>query len=86
MDCKGLIENLKTHEMERKDREERDTKKQKSLAFKCSSSDNEDLDHEEDDEEKLSLLVKNIRRMFYKSGRLNSYRKGRKQGKEERKK
>ena len=31
MDFMGLIENLKTHEIERKDREERDTKKKKTL-------------------------------------------------------
>jgi len=32
MDFMGLVKNLKAHEMERKDREERDTKKKKSIA------------------------------------------------------
>ena len=34
---------------------------------------------------KLSLLVKNVRRMFYKIGKFNNYRKERRQGKDERK-
>ena len=35
--------------------------------------------------EELSLLVKNVKRMFYKRGRFSTYRKGSRQGKEERK-
>ena len=70
MDFTGLIKNLKTHEMEYKDIEKQDTKKKKNIAFRCFSSDNEDLDHEDDDNEELSLLIKNVRRM---RGKFNSY-------------
>ena len=52
--------------------------KKKNIAFKSFqilSDDNEDIDNEEDDDEELSLLVKNVRRMFHKSERFNNYRK-----------
>jgi len=59
----GLIGNLKTHEMERKAREEKAPQKKKTLAFKSTPlNSNEDEDDQEDDED-LSLLVKNVRRM-----------------------
>ena len=49
MDFMGLIENLKTHEMERQVREDKALPKMKSIAFKYSSSNNnEDLGHEEE--------------------------------------
>ena len=49
----SLIGNLKTHEMEKKAREEAVPQKKKSIAFKSSSS---NFDDEENDEE-LSLFV-----------------------------
>ena len=69
MNFMGLIGNLKTHEMERKDREGKIPSKKKNVAFKSTpilSDDNEDRDNEEEDDEELSLLVKNVRRMFHK--------------------
>ena len=83
----GLIGNLKTHEMERKVREDKVLPKKKNVAFKSTpilSDDNEDHDNEEEDDEELSLLVKNVRRIFHKRERFNNYRKGRRQSKEKR--
>ena len=65
MELIGLIENIKTHEMERKAREEMAPPKKKAIAFKSSSYSDED-DEEEDDED-LSLLVRNIWRMYNKA-------------------
>ena len=62
----GLIGNLKTHEMERKAREEMAPLKKKAIAFKSSSSFSDEDDEEEDDED-LSLLVKNVWRMYNKA-------------------
>ena len=67
MDFMRLIGNLKIHEMKRKVREDKVLPKKKNVAFKSSpilSDDNEDLNNEEKDDEELSLLVKNIRRIF----------------------
>jgi len=56
--------------------------KKKNVAFKSTSilsNDNEDIDSDDhDDDEELSLLVKNVRRMFHKRGRFHNYRQGRK--------
>ena len=59
IDFMGLISNLKTHEMERKLREDKVLPKKKNIAFKSFqvlSDDNEDIDNEEDDNEELSPL------------------------------
>ena len=61
-----LIGNLKTHEMERKTREEMAPLKKKVIAFKSSSTYSDEVDEEEDDED-LSLLAKNVRRMYNKA-------------------
>ena len=58
----GLIGNLKTHEMERKAREEMAPQKNKVTAFKSTPIISDDDDEEENDEE-FSLLVKNVGRM-----------------------
>ena len=87
IDFMGLIGNLKTHEIERKVREDKLLPKKKNVAFKSIlilSDDNEDIDNEEDDDEELSFFIKNVKRMFYKRGRFNNYRKERKQDKDER--
>ena len=55
MDIISLIGNLKTHEMEKKAREEAAPTKKKSIAFKSSSTLEDDEEDEEEDEE-LSLL------------------------------
>ena len=65
MELISLIGNLKTHEMERKVREEMAPQKKKMIAFKSTPTIS-DNDEEEDDED-LSLLVKNVRRMYNKA-------------------
>ena len=80
MDLISLIRNLKTHEMEKKTREEAVSQKKKSIAFKSSSIIDDDEEDEEDEEE-LSLLVRNVKRM-YRKNKLNFRRKL--EGKEER--
>ena len=75
-----LTGNLKTHEIERKVREDKVLPKKKNVAFNSTtilSDDNEDIDSEENDDEELSLLIKNVKRMFHKRGRFNTCRKGR---------
>ena len=66
MELIGLIGNLKTHEMERKTREEMAPSKKKTITFKSQSTYSDEDDEEEDDEE-LSLLVKIVRRMYNKA-------------------
>ena len=66
MELIGLIGNLKTHEMERKAREEMAPSKKKTIAFKSQSS-YSDEDNEEENDEELSLLVKNVQRMYNKA-------------------
>ena len=66
MDLISLIGNLKTHEMEKKAREEAAPSKKKSIAFKSSSTLDDDEEDEEEDEE-LSLLVRNVKRMYRKN-------------------
>jgi len=57
------IGNLKTHEMKRKDREEKAPQKKKTLTFKSTLT----IYGEEEDDEDLSLLLKNVRRMYQKA-------------------
>ena len=80
MELISLIRNFKTHEMEKKAREEAVPQKKKSIAFKSASTNYDDEEDEEDDEE-LSLLVRNVKRI-YRKNKLN-YRK-RWEGKEKR--
>jgi len=62
----GLIGNLKTHEMERKAREETVPQKKKTIAFKSTPTISDDDDEEEDDED-FSLLVRNVKRIYNKA-------------------
>ena len=82
MELIDLIENLKTHEMKRKVREERAPKKKKTLTFKSTPTISDNEDDDQKDDEDLSLLVKNVRRMYYKA-KFNNRRRW--QGKEEKK-
>ena len=66
MELISLIDKLKTHEMERKTREEIAPQKKKTVAFKFTPTISDEDDEEEDDED-LSLLVKNVRRMYNKA-------------------
>jgi len=63
----GLIGNLKTHEMERKTREEKASQKKKTFAFKSTPTISDDEDDDQDDDEDLSLLMKNVRRIYNKT-------------------
>ena len=81
MELISLIENLKTHEIEKKTREETVPQKNKSIAFKSTSNISDDEEDEENDEE-LSLLVRNVKRMYHKK-KLNHRRRW--EGKEEKK-
>jgi len=60
MELIGLIENLKTHEMKRKDREKAQWKK-KILTFKSTATISDDKEDDQEDNENFSLLVKNVR-------------------------
>ena len=62
MELIGLIGNLKTHEIEKKAREEMVPQKKKTIAFKSppAISDDEEEEEEDDDDEELSLLVRNV--------------------------
>ena len=66
MELIGRSRNLKTHKMERKAREEMAPQTKKTIAFKSTPTISDDNGEEEDDEE-LSLLVKNVRRMYNKA-------------------
>ena len=54
MELIGLIGNLKTHEMERKVREEMAPQKKKMIAFKSTPTISDDDDEEEKDEDSPS--------------------------------
>ena len=81
MELISLIGNLKTHEMEKKAREKTVPQKNKSIAFKSTSTNYDDEEDEEDDEE-LYLLMRNVKRM-YRKNKLNYRRRW--EGKEEKK-
>ena len=82
IELNDLIGNLKTHEMKRKTREEKVPQKKKTLAFKSTPTISDDEIDDQEDDEDLSLLVKNVRRMYYKA-KFNNRRRW--QGKEEKK-
>ena len=87
MDFSEFIKNLKTHEMERNNMEEREPQKKKSIAFKATPSfqeDDEDMDEEDEDE--FAMVVRKVGKMFCKQGKMSNYRRGRLQGKGERRK
>jgi len=77
----NLIGNLKIHEMEMKAREETAPQKKKTIAFKFTPTIFDD-DEEEEDDKDLSLLVRNVRRMYNKE-KINNRRQW--QEKEEKK-
>ena len=74
MEVIDLIGNLKTHEIERKEREEKAPLKKKSLAFKSTPTISDDEDDDQEDDEDLSFLVKNVRRM-YNNAKFNNRRR-----------
>ena len=79
MELIGLIGNFKTHEMEMKAREKMAPQKKKTIAFKSTPTISDDEEEKEDDED-LSLIARNVRRMYNKA-KINHRRRW--QGKEE---
>ena len=67
MEFIGLIENLKSHEIKRKAREEKAPQKKKTLTFKFTPTIFDDEDDDQEDYEDLSLPAKNVRRMYNKA-------------------
>jgi len=86
MDFSGLIGNLKTNEMEMKVREERETLKKKVIAFKATPSSFVEEDSSEDSDEDFAMVIRKVGKMFYKKGRQSNFRRGRHQGRFEKKK
>ena len=84
MDFSRFIENLKTHEMKMKVREERETPKKKAIIFKTTLS-TIDEDSSKDGDEDFAMLIRNVGKMFYKKGRQRNFRRGRPQGRFENK-
>jgi len=82
MELIGLIGNLRTHEMERKVREEMAPQKKKTITFKSTPTISDNDDEQEEEDEGLFLLVRNVRRMYNKA-KFNNRRQW--QGKEENK-
>ena len=66
MEFIGLIRNLKTHEIEKKVREDIVPQKKKLITFKSTLTISDD-DDEEDDDKEFSLLLKNVKRMYNKA-------------------
>ena len=79
MELIGLIGNLKTHKM-KKVREEKASQKKKVFAFKSTPTIFDEEENQKDDED-LSLMMKNVRRMYNKA----KFENRRWQGKEEKK-
>jgi len=86
MDFLGFIENLKTHEMEMKVREERETQKKKAIAFKATPSTIDEEDSSKDEDEDFAMLIRRVGKIFYTKGRQINFRRGRPQERFEEKK
>ena len=85
MDFSGFIENLKTHEMEMKVREEREAPKKKAIAFKATLTIHDEDDSSEDCDEDFAMLIRKVGKMFYKKVRQSNFRRGKPQGRYEKK-
>jgi len=85
MDFFGFIENLKTHEMKIKVREERETPKKKAIAFKATPSTIDEEESSKNSDEIFAMLIRRVGKMFYKKERQSNFRRGRPQGRFEKK-
>ena len=85
MDFSDFIDNLKTHEMKIKVREERETPKKKALGFKATPYSYDEEDSSEDYDEDFAMLIKKVGKMFYKKGTQSNFRRERPQGRFEKK-
>ena len=73
MDFSSSIRNLKTHEMEMKVREERETAKKKATTFKATPSSFDEEESSEDGDEDFAMLIRKVDNMFYKMGRQSNF-------------
>ena len=64
MDFSSFIGNLKTHEMEMKVREERETPKKKAIAFKATPSSFDEEESLEDSDKDFAMLITKVRKCF----------------------
>ena len=78
MEFSEFIENLKTHKIGMKIREERKPQKKKSIAFKATPTIvEEDESIDERGEEDFAIFIRKIGKMFYKKGRMSNFRRTR---------
>jgi len=80
-----FIGNLKTHEMKIKVRKERETPKKKARAFKATPSSFDEEESSEDGDENFVMLIRKVGKIFFKKGRESNFRRGRHQGRFEKK-
>ena len=69
IDFSGFIENLKAHEMEMKVQEEREAQKEKIITFITSPP----IPKDDDFIDEFSMLMRKVRKMFYKKGRMSNF-------------
>ena len=86
VDFSGFIGILKTHKMEMKVREERETPEKKVIAFKAIPSSFDEEESSEDGGEDFAMLIKKVVKMFYKKERQSNFWRGKHQGRFEKKK
>ena len=67
-------------------REEREAPKKKAISFKATPSSFDEDESSEDDDEDFAMLIRKVGKMFYKKGRHSNFRRGRPQGRLEKKK
>ena len=85
MDFFGFIGNLKTHKIEMKMREERETSKKKAIAFKATHSTIDEKDSSKDGDEDFAMLIRKVGKIFYKKERQSNFRREKYQGRFEKK-
>ena len=66
-------------------REEREAPKKKAIAFKATPSSFSEEESSEDYDEDFAMLIRKVGKMFYKKGRQSNFRRGRPQGRLEKK-
>ena len=71
MDFSSFIRNLKTHEMEMKVREERETPKKKAIAFKATPSTIDEEDSSKDEDEGFAVLIRKVGKCFIRRRQRN---------------
>ena len=77
--------SVNKHEMKMKVREEREIPKKKAIAFKATPSSFDEEESSEDGDEDFAMLIRKVGKIFYKKGRQSNFRRGRYQGRFEKK-